>query len=264
MKVYISVDFEGIVGSTSWKSTNLGDPEHGPLAKEMTLEAAAACRGAIEAGATEIYIKDAHDSGRNIDPTLFPKEARIILDWMYTPESMIAGIDESFDALMFVGYHSPAANSGNPLSHTMNRKNNYVKFNGQIASEFLMHSYLGASIGVPTVFLSGDKALCSHVEHYDKNIITVAVKEGIGAATINLTPSYAQELIQSGAKEALQKKERCHIQVPDEITMEINFKDHFNALRASYYPGVTKIDDYTITYTANSMIELMTARMFIL
>ena len=68
MKVYISVDFEGVAGSTSWSSTNLGDLEHGPMAREMTLEAAAACRGALAAGATEIYIKDAHESGRNMIP----------------------------------------------------------------------------------------------------------------------------------------------------------------------------------------------------
>ena len=75
MKVYISVDFEGVAGSTSWSSTNLGDLEHGPMAREMTLEAAAACRGALAAGATEIYIKDAHESGRNMDISLLPKEA---------------------------------------------------------------------------------------------------------------------------------------------------------------------------------------------
>ena len=84
MKVYISVDFEGVAGSTSWSSTNLGDLEHGPMAREMTLEAAAACRGALAAGATEIYIKDAHESGRNMDISLLPKEAKIILGWKYS------------------------------------------------------------------------------------------------------------------------------------------------------------------------------------
>ena len=117
MKVYISVDFEGVAGSTSWSSTNLGDLEHGPMAREMTLEAAAACRGALAAGATEIYIKDAHESGRNMDISLLPKEAKIILGWKYSPDSMVCGLDQSFDALMFVGYHSPAGTSGLPLSH---------------------------------------------------------------------------------------------------------------------------------------------------
>lgn len=264
MKVYLSVDFEGIAGSTSWESTNLGNLEHGALAREMTLEAVAACEGAIAAGATEIYVKDAHDSGRNMDISLFPKEAKIILDWMCTPESMVAGIDESFDALMFVGYHSPAHSNGSPLSHTMNRRNNYVKFNGKICSEFLMHAYVGASLGVPTVFISGDKKLCEHVHEYDSNIVACAVKEGIGSATINLAPDYARQLIRQGAKEGLLKKNKCHMDVPENITMEINFKDHWNALRASFYPGVKMIDEYTVEYTAGSVRELMTARMFIL
>ena len=118
MKVYISVDFEGVAGSTSWSSTNLGDLEHGPMAREMTLEAAAACRGALAAGATEIYIKDAHESGRNMDISLLPKEAKIILGWKYSPDSMVCGLDQSFDALMFVGYPQscPLFVRGIPLS----------------------------------------------------------------------------------------------------------------------------------------------------
>ena len=254
MKVYISVDFEGVAGSTSWSSTNLGDLEHGPMAREMTLEAAAACRGALAAGATEIYIKDAHESGRNMDISLLPREAKI----------MVCGLDGSFDALMFVGYHSPAGTNGSPLAHTMNRKTNYIKFNGRLASEFLMHAYVGASLGVPSVFISGDKNLCSHVHEYDPRITAVAVKEGMGAATVNLAPEMAQELIEEGAKNALLAKDTCHLEVPETIVMEINFKDHIQALRASYYPGMVMTDDFTVSYTARSINELMTARMFVL
>lgn len=264
MKVYISVDFEGVSGSTSWNSTNLGDIEHGPLAREMTLEAVAACRGAIDAGATEIYVKDAHNTGRNMDISLFPREAKIILGWKYSPDSMVCGLDETFDALMFVGYHSPAGTSGSPLAHTMNTKTNYIKFNGRLASEFLMHAYVGASLGVPAVFLSGDKVLCSHVHEYDPNITAVSVKEGMGASTINLAPELAQELIRSGSKAALSNRQKCHIDIPASITMEINFKDHFQAGRASYYPGVKKLDEFTVSYTSSSIPELMTARMFML
>ena len=73
----------------------------------------------------------------------------------------------------------------------MNRKTNYIKFNGKLASEFLMHAYVGASLGVPSVFISGDKNLCSHVHEYDPGITAVAVKEGMGAATVNLAPEMA-------------------------------------------------------------------------
>lgn len=264
MKVYISVDFEGIAGSTSWNSTNLGDFEHAPLAREMTLEAVAACEGALAAGADEIYVKDAHDSGRNMDISLFPKEVRLIRDWTCDPYAMIGGLDPSFDAVMYVGYHSPAGMNGSPLSHTMNRKNNYVKYNGRLASEFLIHAYAAASIGVPSVFLSGDQMLCDHVHEYDPQIMTAAVKEGLGAATISVTPAMAQDMIRNAAKAGLENRANCHLNVPETITMEIGFKDHWNARRASFYPGVKLIDDYTVSYTASDMKELMAARMFIL
>lgn len=264
MKVYISVDIEGTAGISSWGATNLGDAEHRAAARQMTLEAVAACQGAIDAGATEIYVKDAHDSGRNMDLSLFPPEARVIFDWTFTPDSMVAGLDSSFDAVMFVGYHSPAGLAGSPLSHTMNRGNNYVKIGGQLASEFLLHAYVGASRGVPAVMVSGDRLLCGHAQEYVPGIAAVPVKEGFGRATINLPSGLACERIRQGAKDGLINRDRCELKVPEQLTMEINFKDHYRALRASYYPGVKQLDDYTVVYTANSVDEMMTARMFIL
>lgn len=265
MKVYISVDIEGITGSTSWGSTNLGHFEHARLAHEMTLEAVAACKGAIAAGATEIYVKDAHDSGRNLDMTLFPEEANIIFDWTCDPYSMVGGLDSSFDALMFVGYHSPAGLNGNPLSHTMNLDNQYIKYNGQLASEFLIHAYAAvADYQVPTVFLCGDRMLCDHVATYDPNITTAAVKEGLGHATINIAPAKVHKLIEDGAKKGLENITNCHLDVPETITMEIRYKDHANARRASFFPGVVLVDDFTVSYTTSCMRDLMTARMYIL
>ena len=264
MKVYISADIEGISGSTAWASTTLGHFEHAPLAREMTLETVAACQGALEAGATEIYVKDAHDSGRNMDLSLFPREVKIISDWTCEPISMLGGIDSSFDAVMYVGYHSPAGMDGSPLSHTMNRGNNWVKYNGRLASEFLIHAYASADLGIPSVFLSGDKMLCEHVHGYDKEITTVAVKEGLGSATINLSPILAQELIREGARRGLENRGNCHLDIPETITMEICFKEHYKAKRASWYPGVIQTDPYTVSYTTSSMDDLMRARMFIL
>ncbi|MCC8066508.1 MAG: M55 family metallopeptidase [Clostridiales bacterium] len=264
MKVYISVDLEGLVGSTSWESTNLGNPEHSPIAEEMKREAMAAALGAIDAGADEVYIKDAHDSGRNMDITGFPRQCRFIRDWTNSPESMIGGIDSSFDALLFVGYHSPAGSDGSPLSHTMNRGNNYVKFNGQICSEFLFHALHAAEIGVPSVFLSGDQALCEHVHEWDPAIRTVAVKSGLGSATVSITPEAAFEQIRTAASDAVRNRSECRLSIPLPLTMEICFKDHFRARRASYYPGVKQTGPYTVEFTGQSVQEVATARMFIL
>ncbi|MCI7814511.1 MAG: M55 family metallopeptidase [Lachnospiraceae bacterium] len=265
MKIYISADIEGITGVTCWESTNLGDVEYAAAAKQMTAETLAACQAAIEMGADEIVVKDAHDSGRNLDITAFPKEVKVLRDWDNSPESMIAGIDGTFDGILFIGYHSGAGFNGSPLSHTMNRGNNYVKINGELASEFLMHSYLAESLGVPSLFVSGDKMLCEHVKKYNGNIETVAVKEGFGSATLNLSPAYACDLIKEGVKKAIAKKDDCHLTMPNGFDVEINFKDHYKARRASFFPGVTLLEDgYTVRYHAATARDMAITRMFIL
>lgn len=264
MKVFISVDLEGITGSTSWASTNIGDDQYPAVAKQMKAEALAAVQGALDAGADEIYIKDAHDSGLNIDITGFPKQCRFIRSWANCPESMIAGIDSSFDAILFVGYHSPAGSDQSPLSHTMNRGNNYVKFNGEICSEFLMHAYLAQEMGVPSVFISGDAGICDHAKSYFPNISTCAVKTGSGEATINITPEEACEKIRLGVKEGILNRANCHITLPESITMEICFKEHHRAKYAGYFPNMVQTGPYTVSYTGKTTREVAIARMFTL
>src|SRR5690606_33133031 len=101
-----------------------------------------------------------------------------------------------FDAVLFIGYHSAASKDTNPLAHTMTTSLDYLKINGKIASEFLIHSYIAAYLKVPVVFLSGDKGLCDQVKRINDNISTVAVKEGIGNSTINIHPDLALDLIE--------------------------------------------------------------------
>lgn len=264
MKIYISADIEGVTGTTVWDETRLGSKDYIQFAEQMTREVVAACEGAIDMGADEIVIRDGHGSARNIDYNKIPKCSKIIRGWMNTPYSMMEGLDGTFDAAMFIGYHSGSGYSGNPLSHTMNGKNNYVKINGEIESEFVMNSYVAAYFGVPVVFLSGDKELCQVAKKFNKAIRTVGVKEGVGGATINLNPEYACQLIKDGVKEALVNIQNCKIDLPQRFEVEINFKEHFYAKRASYFPGVSHVDSHSVKYMSASIKEMMTTRMFIL
>lgn len=265
MKVFISVDIEGITGVTSWNETELGHHEYNWAVNQMIKETIAACQGALEAGAKEIIIKDAHDYARNLDISKLPKEASVIRGWTSSPESMMAGIDESFDAVIFIGYHSASGENGNPLAHTMDSKKcTWLKINGEIASEFTINTLIAAYYGVPVVFLSGDKMLCENSKRLVANIETVAVKSGVGGATFNIHPDRACELIKEGVKKALKNIDLCRIEPPKNPVLEIRFRDHQDAYRAKYYPGAKLIDGYTVEYQAKDVLDLITARMFIL
>ncbi len=264
MKVYISADIEGVTGVTTWKETELGHAEHAAAKLQMTKEVLAACEAATECGAEEIVVKDAHDTAKNLLAEMLPDNVTLIRGWTNTPESMMAGIDESFDAAIFIGYHSGAGYNGNPLSHTMNTINNYVKINGKRSAEFDLNAYIAAYYKVPVVFLSGDAQLCRHAEELVPAIRSVGVKKGVGSATFNMSCAKACRLIREGVKDGLLHREECSLQSPAQFEMEINYKECADALRASFYPGAKQLDERTVTFTGKDIQEIMTAQLFIL
>src|SRR3546814_34479 len=131
MKIYISADIEGVAGITNWNEAEKNHPDYPEFRERMTEEVVAACEGAIAAGATEILIKDAHGSGRNILAERLPACARLVRGWSGHPLAMVQELDESFDAAMFVGYHSKAGTEANPLDHTLTLRVAKLSINGQ-------------------------------------------------------------------------------------------------------------------------------------
>ena len=124
MRVFISADIEGTTFTTLWDETELGHNMYAAAAKQMTAEVKAACEGAIAAGADYILVNDAHDYAVNLDVNELPECVEVIRGWSGSPMGMVDGVDNSFDAAMFIGYHSAAGRCGNPLSHTFTTKIN--------------------------------------------------------------------------------------------------------------------------------------------
>ena len=116
MKVFLSADIEGTCGICDWSETERSTPnDYTIYQKQMNREVNAACLGALAAGAEGVYVKDAHDSARNLDPMQLPEQIRIHRGWSGDPLSMMSGLDsDSFDAVFFTGYHAWASCPGNP------------------------------------------------------------------------------------------------------------------------------------------------------
>ena len=264
MKVYISADIEGIAGITDWEEATKPHPTYPEFREEMTSEVVAACEGAIAAGATEILIKDAHGTGRNIIASRLPDCARLIRGWSGHPLMMVQELDDSFAAVLLVGYHSKAGGEGNPLAHTLRMKIAQLRLNGEVASEFLLHSRAAALCGVPVVFVSGDKGLCHDVGRFNPRIATVAVSEGIGPSTVSIAPALAQRRIREGVAAALRGDlGACRVPLPDRFTLEIVFSNPVDAYSASWYPGMQHPAPQTVRFESDDYFEVMRAIRFI-
>jgi D-amino peptidase len=258
MKIYISADVEGITGTTHWEETEKSKADYAEFREQMTAEVAAACEGALAAGAKEIWVKDAHDSARNIIASRLPHEARLIRGWSGHPYMMMEGLDSTFDAVLMIGYHSRAGSSANPLAHTMSGSDLYVRINERYAAEFLINAYTAGLENVPVGLVSGDAGLCEDATAFIPSLTGVAVKQGLGDSTINLHPQVAIEKIRAGAQQALQGDlSRCRVQMPGHFKVQISYKSHIKAYNMSFFPGACLQDENTILYEADHYFDVL-------
>jgi D-amino peptidase len=258
MKVFISADIEGVAGITHWDEAAKTHPDYQQFRQRMTTEVLAACEGAIRSGASEIYIKDAHGSARNIIDDDLPDCVKLIRGWSGHPFSMVQGLDERFDALLMIGYHSRAGSDTNPLAHTLSKGVEYIKINDRKASEFFIHQQAAALENVPTIFVSGDKGICQEIESYNEAIKTVSVLEGVGSSTISISPNLAAQRIQTGVEQALSSNFRqCLIELPEYFEVEIKYVGPVLAYKASFYPGATMSKPQTIKYETDDYFEVL-------
>jgi len=258
MKIYISVDLEGICGTTHWNEVTRGKEQYQEFQKQTTAEVVAACDGAFEGGASEIVIKDGHDSACNIIAAELPRKTQLIRGWSRHPYMMMQGLDHSFDAAFMIGYHSLAGSDGNPLSHTMSTKIVKITINDYPASEFLINWYTALFEKVPVVFVSGDRMLCDHAAELQPGIETVAVKEGSGDSTINIHPVSACEKITETACKALSLVRPDYlVELPPEFTATVTYSKTQDAYKASFFPGASLISACTVSFAATDYFDLL-------
>jgi D-amino peptidase len=263
MKIYISADIEGITGVTHWDETDLEKGASGPACKQMTAEVVAACEGALQAGVSEIWVKDAHDTARNILAASLPKETRLIRGWSGHPFMMLQELDETFDAVILIGYHSRAGVGASPLAHTMSGSVTTMLLNDRYASEFLLTAYTAAYMKVPLVFVSGDQGLCDEITHFNPSIQTLAVKYGKGDSTVSIHPDLSVEKIRSAVTHALSGDlARALIPLPEHFRLEIRYRHHQKAYLYGFYPGAKMKDDHTIVYETDDYFDILRLVLF--
>jgi len=260
IKVFISVDMEGIAGVANWEEVTSGGKDYEYFRKIMTRETNAAIEGALEAGATEILVRDSHASARNILPEMLNRNAKLLRDWSGGFMGMMEGIDETFDAVVFIGYHAKAGTPDAILEHTMKKDIMDVAINGISLPEAGINALIAGYYNVPVVFLSGDLAVCKQARELLGEIETVAVKGAIGNAALNMHPEAAREKIREGVKKALLNRKKCKpCKFTSPFTMVLRLKQEELVHGKSFYPGAERTGNWDLTYRNDDLLEVIRA-----
>ena len=203
LKIYISADMEGVVGTVTGEQLGPNGFEYERARRWMTEEVNAAIRGARAAGATEILVSDSHGNGQNLLLDELPADITVIRSWP-RPLAMMAGIDDTFDGAIFVGYHTSTDNSTGVRAHTMSSARlTSVKLNGVPVPETGLNAAIAGHFGVPVIMLTGDDAIAEEATDLLGDLETAVVKKAYGfhAAIHNfyLLPAFAPLTVPLGA-----------------------------------------------------------------
>jgi len=258
LKVFISVDMEGISGIVHNDQTTSGTAEYAAGRKWMAQDVNAAVEGALEAGATEVVVNDSHGSMRNIDPDdLHPRA--ILISGSPKPLSMMQGIDASFAACLLIGYHAKAGTEDAILDHTISSSVvRAIRVNGTELPELGLNAAIASYYGVPVVLVSGDTAVCRQAgEVLGKEVVTVAVKEAYGRLAAKLVPmGEARRLIKASVKEALGKLGRVKpFRIAPPFNFELVYHVSAQADMGAMIPGTKRVDARTLAFTAADYLE---------
>ena len=260
MKVYISADMEGITGVASADQLGPASFEYQRAREWMTGEVLAAIQGARAAGATEFVISDSHGNGESLLIDKFPTDVPITIVRSFPrPLGMMEGIDSSFAAVMFVGYHSSTSSVTGVRAHTISSALlTRIALNDVPQSEAGINAAVAAQYGVPVVMITGDDQIVAESKQRFGNLEGVIVKRAVGfhsAAT--LTPEMGQRLIREHAQIAVQRRREMRpYTVKTPVNVDVSMKNYRPVELLTYLPNVQRIDSHTVRFVGKDMIEV--------
>src|SRR5262245_55277849 len=257
-KVYISVDMEGIAGVVT--GDQLGPPgfEYERFRGFMTDETLAAVEGARAAGATEFVVSDSHGNGESLLIDRFPKDVTVVRSWP-RPLAMMQGIDETFAAAIFIGYHSSTTNPQGVRAHTMSSATLAdVRLNGVSVPEAGLNAAIAGHFGVPVVMISGDDAIVKEAQTLLGPIEAATVKWAYGFHSARtLTPAASCEKIREAAGRALGRLKDFRVyRVKEPVELDLRFKNYRPAELLAYLPGIERTDAHAIRFHGKDVLEV--------
>ncbi len=257
LKVFISVDMEGIGGVVILDQVlSATGKDYDRFRRLMTAEANAAIDGAVDAGAAQIMVNDSHGGMINllIEDLHAPAE---LTSGNLKPMGMMQGIDDSYDAVIFVGYHARAGSAEGVLAHTGSGTVRDLRINGRSVSEGGMNIYAAGAVGVPVVMVAGDQVAIAQARELVPNIEGVQVKESIGTlAARSLRPEEVTRLIREGASRAIKRRAGIKpVAASLPVRFELQFTQTVLALMAEQIPTVKRIGPDSIAFVADDYLR---------
>jgi len=252
---------EGITGVTHWDQVSPSHAEYPRFRRLMTQDVNAAIRGAFVAGAEQVMVTDGHNNSRNI--LIEELDERAILNsGSPMPLSMVHGVDQGVDGVIYIGYHGRMGAQNAILDHTWSDERvANLWINDKLFGESALNGAVCGHFGVPVIMVSGDQTVCAEVREAFGNVETAQVKKAIGRMAAEcLPPAVTGRLIEEAAHRAVERlqagKAPAPLKVPAPINMVLELVQSEMADKAMIMPGARRLEDRKVQYVADDMVTI--------
>ena len=258
MKVYISVDMEGIGGVSHSAPLERGDAGYPGAVALLVGEANAAIEGAFAGGAAEVLVNDSHGQMFNLTPEDLDPRATLLQG--QKPWSMVAGAgpDAGFGVALFVGYHTRAGHPTGTIAHTYSGEPTLTTLNGKPVNEAGINALPLGAWGVPVGLVCGDDQLAIETEAWFPWAEPVIVKTAVSRrAAASVHPSVARERVRAGAERAVRRAAAGELRLfePERpIVLEAEYRHALEADYAALVPGTERYGDRGVRVTTDDPI----------
>lgn len=251
MRVFISVDIEGITGLVSWSQCSRPDGKSFDYAfarKMMAHDVNAAIRGAARAGATSFTVKDSHGNSKNLLVEDLDPRATLISGYGCGHDGMMQGIDSSYAAAMLIGYHAKAGTVHACMEHTITGGIHRLRINGSEVGEMGLSTAAAGEYGVPMVTVTSDQAGVVESATLIQGVQTVAVKQSLGRFMSDmLHPEVTEKLIEEAAYQGVMNRQNVQpVRWGGPLNVSLEFNRSEEADMAMKFPEMTRLDGYTV------------------
>ena len=256
IKIFISVDMEGIGGIGTAEMTRSSGKDYQLGRKLMTAEVNAVVSAIIKFNNdAEILVNDSHGDMQNLNhQELDPRV--IYIQGNKKPFGMVQGLDESYDAAIFIGYHARAGTAKGFLAHTGSGAVKGLWLNGREVGEGGLNTYFSGEMNVPVILAAGDDVFTKQFGNL-VDCELVATKNAVTAQVAKLKHGtiVERELFDATTRALKNRKSKKPIKLktPVEIKLKFSTPTHAEILQA--IPGMEWIDGYTVKYKAKNMVE---------
>jgi len=263
LKIYVMTDMEGASGIVRGDKgfQTPGSPNYAIGQRLLTGDVNAAVQGALDGGADEVIVNDAHGPKTNILIEELHPEAKLETPVSGRRDHYLPGLDDSFAAMFIVGVHAMAGTRRAFLDHTQSSTNVYNYYvNGVKYGEIGQYALIAGHYRAPVVLVTGDLAATVEArELLGENVHVVAVKEAVSRNMARCVhPSKAREMIREAAERALEAidlVEPLVLDLPLEIRLELQSTELADAYENK--PNVKRIDGRTIVCTVESQLDIL-------